>query len=133
MKRSYKYIWGALTVAPILMVIVSIGCFILFIAAMIPEKGGSSTPDMSGSAIAGMVGFYGLLMLGMFLGFLIHISYLIHLVRNETLTKDMKTLWVVLFTVLNILAMIVYWFMVVLPEPEPGSPRLGSVKRIRKR
>jgi len=119
MKKSYKVIWGGLTPVPILMIITGFICFFAFIFSNITNlpKG---TPPPPGF-FAGFILFYALFLGGIFLGFLISITYFIHLVRNEALSKDMKTLWVVLFLVLHIMAMIVYWFMVVLPEPEPGQ------------
>lgn len=130
MKRNYKLIWGVVTPVPILMIITGVICFFAFFISNIASlpKG---TPPPPGF-FAGFILFYVLLIGGVFLSFLLSISYFIHLVRNETLTKDMKTLWVVLFLVLHTLAMIVYWFMVVWPEPEPETG-LGVVKRVRKK
>ena len=137
MKKSYKIIWGILTPAPIILIILGVVCLVMFIAHNIPAKGTVPTPPMPADIIGGIFGFYGLLLLGIFLGFLIHISYFIHLVRKEDMTKDMKTMWVILFMVLNVLSMIVYWFMVVLPEPEPklvsGNPGLIPVKKMKKK
>ncbi len=137
MKKSYKIIWGLLTPAPIVMIAAGVLCFLFAILKNLPEKGVTAAPQMPEQLIGGLLIFYGLLLLGIFLGFFIHISYFIHLIRKDDMNKDMKTLWVVLFLVLNIIANIVYWFMVVLPEPEstsqPEIPEDVPVKRTRKK
>ncbi len=137
MKKSYKIVWGALTPMPIVMIVTGVICLFAFILKNIPAKGVTPSPEFPGQILAGVFLFYGLLLLGVLLGFLIHISYFIHLVRKEGMDKNTKTLWVVLFLVVNILAMIVYWFMVVLPEPEPGQAieelEDAPVRKIRKR
>lgn len=135
MKKSYKIIWGILTPAPIVMILVGIICLFIFIIKAIPEKGAVPSPDMPGEMVGGILFFYILFFAGIFLSFFIYISYMIHLVRKDDMSKDMKTLWVVLFSTVTLLAMIVYWFMVVLPEPEPGAENSGlaPVKRVRKK
>jgi hypothetical protein len=120
-RKAYKVIWGAVTPMPIIMIAAGFILFFVFIFKNIPLKGATPTPPMPEEFIGAFVSFYGLIILGVILGFFIHISYFIHLVRRDEMNKDTRTLWVVLFLVLNILAMIVYWFMVVLPQPEPGA------------
>jgi magnesium-transporting ATPase (P-type) len=126
MKKTYKIIWGILTPTPIVMIIIGFFCFFFFIIRNLPAKGMPSTPHMPEDILWAIFSFYGLFFLGIILGFLIHISYFIHLVRNDALDKNMKTLWVVLFLVVNILAMIVYWCLNVWPEPESKVQKAGD-------
>jgi len=123
MKKPYKVIWGILTPAPIFIAMLGAAFFILMILHNLPEKGTPNTNFNPTEFIGSLVGFYALILLAVLLGFLVHISYFIHLVRNDNLNKDMKTLWVVLFLIVNVLAMIVYWFLNVWPEPEAKGRR----------
>lgn len=122
MKKTYKIIWGILTPAPIVMIIIGFFCFFFFIIRNL-SKGMPAPPHVPEEFLWAIFSFYGLFLLGIFLAFLIQISYFIHLVRNDALDKNMKTLWVVLFLVVNILAMIVYWCLNVWPEPESKGQR----------
>lgn len=126
MKKSYKIIWGILTPMPIVLIALGVICLLIFVICNLPANGAGTPPEFPGHLLAGIFSFYGLLVLGIFLGFLVHVSYYIHLVRNGDLNKDMKTLWVVLFLVVNILAMIVYWFLNVWPEPKPKTRKPKS-------
>jgi nitric oxide reductase large subunit len=121
MKKSYKITLGILTPLPILAIILGIVAFFVFLIPNLPTKGQIPTTDFPVHMFEGIAIFYVLIIGAVIFGFLINICYFIHLVRTEQINKDHKTLWVVLFLIFNVLAMIVYWFLVVWPEPEKIS------------
>jgi hypothetical protein len=126
MKKSIKISWGLATLLPIVFLIVGIVAILVFLIPNIPAKGTPPSSEFPAHLVTGILGFYGFLLLTILTGFLIHVSYFIHLIRTDQINKDHKTLWVVLFLVLNILAMIVYWFIVVWPEPEKAKTERGD-------
>jgi hypothetical protein len=119
-KKPVKIAWGIATLLPVVFVIGGFVAFFVFLIPNLTAKGGHPS-DLPVNFFAMIFSFYGLFLLGILMGFLVHISYFVHLVRADQLNKDFKTLWAVMFLVLNILAMIVYWFIVVWPEPEKGK------------
>jgi uncharacterized membrane protein YedE/YeeE len=127
MKKSYKIALGIITPLPILAIILGIVAFFVYLIPNLPTKGQVPAPDFPVHMIEGIATFYVLIIGAVIFGFLIHIAYFIHLVRTEQINKDSKTLWVVLFLIFNVLAMIVYWFLVVWPEPE----KIGKAKKTR--
>lgn len=127
MKKSHKIIWGILTLMPIMTIIIGVICMLAFVIHIIPhlpQKGDPTPSDFPASFIGAIFGFYALIAIGVISAFLVHVSYFIHLVRNDEIDKNMKTMWVVLFLIVNILAMIIYWFLNVWPEPKSKPPEI---------
>src|SRR5271170_4003615 len=113
MKRSTKILWGIATPLPILLIVIGVVCFFAFFVSNIVEMAQHAPPaglpapkpgpEFFNAFFKGFFLGYGLILMGVLSGFLVSISYFIHLVRTETVTKDMKTMWVVLFLVFHTL------------------------------
>jgi magnesium-transporting ATPase (P-type) len=135
MQRPTKIIWGLATILPIFLTLVGFISFFVLIVTQIPEM--TKTPpdphQFPTRLFEGMILFYGMILVGVVLGFLIVISYFIHMVRTERLNKDQRTMWAVLFVVFRTLAMIVYWFIHVWPEGEnEDAEEVATPRRRRK-
>jgi hypothetical protein len=119
MKLPIKILWIIGTVLPMVMVVGGIVSFIAYLIPNLPLKGTPPSPEVLTHLIEGLASFYVLIASGFLLSFLVQISYFLHLVRSETLNKDQRTLWVIMFLVFRTFAMIIYWFVHVLPGPPP--------------
>lgn len=123
MNKPTKIAWGIATALPITLTVLGFISLFAFFITKIPEleKHAPQPPEFPQQFLMGFFLFYGLILVGVVLGFLIVISYFIHMVRTERLNKDQRTLWAVFFVVFRTLAMIVYWFIHVWPEEEAGD------------
>lgn len=63
--------------------------------------------DPQGSELPPSVVAFGLMML---IGFVLVVFYIVHAVRNNSLSPGAKTLWVVLLAAFGILSVPVYWY-----------------------
>ncbi|HVZ79575.1 MAG TPA: hypothetical protein VHE12_02095 [bacterium] len=135
MNKPVKVVWGIATVMPLMMTFLGIVCFFAFFITKFPEltKNATPPPDFPKEMFVGIFLFYGLILAGVALGFLIVISYFIHMVRTDRLNKDQRTMWAVLFVIFRTLAMTVYWFIHVWPEEEAAAGETAQpVRRKRK-
>lgn len=103
MPLLFAMIWGTALVFGI----VTTGAF------MSPD--GGATPPAYQTFLDGLIVPTILWGVGLF------ILYLIHLLKTDRVRQDQKALWGVILFLGGIIAMVVYWFMYVWPEPRPGG------------
>ena len=115
MQKPVKVLWGIATFMPLLMILLGAVLLIVFFVSIVGSmpKGNQPPPP---EFFVTFIGFYVLILGGIFLNWALNISYFIHLVRTDRLDKNGKTLWAVLFMVFQTLAKIPYWFLYVLPD-----------------
>jgi hypothetical protein len=78
---------------------------------LIPQ--GGETPPPSPAWIAVIFPFH---FLTIFLIWGLMIFYIIHVVKNRSLSKDQRILWIILLVFLNILGMLIYFFLYIWKE-----------------
>lgn len=125
MTRTNKIILGVLTFLPIFFVI---GYFIIALISLshLPH-GGMETLDEDPSKFVGSLFFGGLfIFLGVLIGLGLMVYYLIHAARNAQLSETERVVWIVVLVIASGLASIVYYFMNIVPLPDPSSKEATS-------
>ena len=107
MKRKNKILLGIATIwQPVYMVL-----FMLFVFGMILLTGPGEEPGNLSPIFAG--GFLLIFLLHFITIFLIMglmVYYIVHAIKNESLSSDMRIVWVLLFVFVGIVAEPVYWY-----------------------
>ena len=115
LSKTNKILLIVATFMPMVFMVAFFTLLISFItsAAMQPGRANAEPPPLF---FVGFFGFEGLMILW---GVGLFILYLIHLLKTDRVKRDQKALWGVVLFLGGIIAMVVYWFMYVWPEPKP--------------
>jgi hypothetical protein len=89
---------------------------------MVNHSAGKGSPEEVQRFLVPFVAAYMIVILSFILGFMVKVSYFVHLIRTDLVDKNAKTVWGVLFLFFNTLPMIPYFIVVVWPSPENGTP-----------
>ena len=92
----------------ILFVTFTFSLFFLFI----PQGGETPPPSPAWIAVVFPLHFLTIILI-----WVLMIFYIIHVVKNQRLSKDQRVLWILLFVFVNIIAMLIYYFMYIWKEP----------------
>jgi predicted membrane channel-forming protein YqfA (hemolysin III family) len=117
MTKSHKIMLIIATFMPFLFVAIWFVSFFFFFGLSMAQPGhgnGEPPPAM----FITMFGFQALMMVW---GIGLFVLYLVHLFKTDRVKQERKALWGVVLFLGGIVAMLVYWFMYVWPEPEPAE------------
>ncbi|WP_435577541.1 hypothetical protein [Gilvibacter sp.] len=125
MTKNRKILLGILTFLPWVFLIIYLVSFFSFfsdIAFRDPQ-------DFEEEPFAIFRGFFGLIILvliaaGMSIGMMIY--YLIHSGKNPKIKESERIVWILVLIFANSVGSLVYYFMYIVPLPEPGSELIES-------
>jgi hypothetical protein len=113
--RTNKVLLLIATLVPFVLIAVFLALFFALIGFSAMQPGNANAEP---SALV-LIGFLGLQALMILWGIGLFVVYLVHLVKTERVPKDLKPLWGVILFLSGMIAMVVYWFLYVWPEPAP--------------
>jgi predicted membrane channel-forming protein YqfA (hemolysin III family) len=117
MSKRNKILLIIATFMPFVFAAMLVALFVSFIVSMsVAMQPGHANPEPPPLFFVGLFGIEGLMILW---GVGLFVLYLIHLLKTDRVRQDQKALWGVILFLGGIIAMVVYWFMYVWPEPKP--------------
>jgi hypothetical protein len=119
--RTNKTLYGFMAFGPLGIILV--GFFLLFGA--LASTGMLNDGAMPETAAAGMIGFFGLIMLGSILSIVSMIMYIIHISRNKAIPEDQRIFWILGMVLANGITNIIYFFVYITKE-DPNAPLPGQ-------
>ncbi len=119
--RTNKTLYGFMAFGPLGIILASF--FLLFGA--LASTGMLNDGPMPETAAVGMIGFFGLIMLGSILSIVSMIMYIIHISKNKAIPEDQRIFWILGMVLANGITNIIYFFVYITKE-DPNAPLPGQ-------
>jgi len=120
MSKLNKWIIGFFTFFPILAIIPFFYSMFGFIMKMENIENSGVEPGVS-DVFGSMSGFFIWIFLMVIVSTATFIYYLIHAIRNKAIEDNERIIWILVFLFASGIGQIVYFFMRIVPLPEPTS------------